>query len=280
MYWIFATIILLFLFSMFGAVCVVYAKRVHDCKSGWMIFLERDCYRAVVMYWRLSEVRAGRMSYERFLNEYNSVYGYCYDKQPGESPFDYQERLHKTSLYRELANHHRDLVEKYMMGPQFRYDVEYKNLMAELKRSIPVNDFDIDEDSSVSVSDVTNLSQQDARVNNYTVPGSTKRKYTTFSDLLTESAPENTISRMSKYFSVKRKGLEVGLTQCCLEDNGYIHPVDRKTYVELAKAEFGITLSYTSISEGVKGVNRDDYSDEAREIMQTFEEYLTRDDLK
>lgn len=315
MYWIFAIIIFLFLISMFGAVCVIHAKRANDFKAGWMIFLERDCYRAVGMYWRLSEVRAGRMNYERFLKEYNSVYGYYYDRQRGESPFDHQKSLHKTSLFRELANSHRDLVEKYMMGPKFRYDVEYKNLMIELNLSMPVDETPVAKDrqgiheqatiampdpivQNVTVNNtaystqnniyteihktcnVTNLSQQEAKTKYPDVSGSTKGKYTTFRDLLTKAAPENTVSRMSKYFSVKRKGIEVGLSQYHLEDKGYIRPVDRKTYVELAKAEFGITLSYTSIAAGVKGINRDDYTDEAREIIQTFEEYLTRDDIE
>ena len=214
-----------------------------------MSFLGGDCGFAVRLYKMLDEVRRGNKSYEWFVADFNVICNTEANERPVRMTVQQlSERNLVYAKYMELVNNHRDLVEKYMMGPKFRFDVEYKSLMSELKRSGPFKDSD--------------------------VLGSTKIKYTTFRDLLTKAAPENTISRMSKYFSVKRKGIEVGLSQCHLEDKGYIRPVDRKTYVELAKAEFGITLSYTSIAAGVKGINRDDYTDEAREIIQTFEEYL------
>lgn len=152
-----------------------YSRMANDRKAGWLFFFHLKYFRAILMYGDLSEVRSGQMSYERFLENYNAIRGKDYERERGTSQFEYAKDRRRTAIFREIANKRRDLVEKYMMGPQFRYDVEFKGLMHEFNTSVPADAIPVLSDNQ-NVEGLPNGTQPAPIVQNITVNNTTVNK--------------------------------------------------------------------------------------------------------
>lgn len=258
-----------------------YSRMAND-RKGLLFFVHLKYFRAILMYGELSEFRSGQMSYERFLENYNALRGKDYERERGTSQFEYAKDRRRTAIFWEIANKRRDLVEKYMMGPQFRYDVEFKGLMHEFNTSVPADAIPVVSDNqnveglpygtqpAPIVQNVTNLPPAEVKEKKYEVPGSAKVQYNSFKELKTKKAPKDLDDNMRIYFSQHKRGKDVGITLSFLEELGYIHMIDLKAYVAIIQRDFGVTLGYKAISEGTRKFDRHYPSEEDTEIIQSL----------
>lgn len=257
--------------------CFIHCFRTKDFSiKNWFAWLKIPAFRASLLYWRLRKVRKGEMVYERFVDEYTSVHIKDHEIGNRESRREHAKSVHWNKVFRELVNHRRDLVEKYMMGPKFSYEM-YKQLMSELNLSDP---YVISNGVEPEVKIEEHLVSSDK---DYGEPCSTTRRqkndYNTLNDIKTLKAPDNMGNVLSSYFRTHRMhGWTIWGVILALQELEYVvsEDVDMSDYMRVFRTEGFITnISdngvYNAINREPGGENSHRIDVTKKSIKQLFE---------
>lgn len=235
-------------------------------------------FRASQLYWRLRKVRNGRMNYERFVDEYSNVHIKDYDIEKREKQREHAKILYWNKFFRELACQRRDLVEKYLMGPEFSRTM-YKQLMKEL---LFTESNMAKEEVGPEVITIEEQAGGDKFANKTAAKSKTiekpNKEYNRLEDIRTLKAPENLKDVLHSFFSRRKiTGLRIWGVILALQEKGYVvaEDVGIGDYMRVFRTEGFIhkmddNAVYNAISREAGGEKSDRIVDIKKELEDLF----------